>query len=441
MSETVYRHNVMKINTPDAFFSVKGRLANGVRDVYFIRMVGENTSFISEISVWESRMKVEGKCGNTAYFRFWELPNGIRPEKVSIYTEMYREWKEDNCVHTGKNNAEFDKAVNNACKIIVNCYKKEKNNATETMVKDLVIKVFSWLDLIDADILKSWSPQSVIKIVADNITKEKQYLFFLFLTYLGCDVMLIQNRTDVMFACDFLAYSAGIIIGPYGKEKLLEFSCLPVKPVEKKKVLVPKHQEKKPKVRSEMSFEALAQLASSIVLVLVHDENGEVTGTGSGIMIGGSGYILTNNHVVQHGSFFSVRIEEDEEIYQTDSLIKYNSSTDLALIRIDRKLNPIPIYDGKKELVRGQKVVAIGSPLGLFNSVSDGIISGFRNINDVDMIQFTAPISRGSSGGAVMNMYGEVIGISTAGFDSGQNINLAVGYESIRLFAGSFIGK
>ena len=55
------------------------------------------------------------------------------------------------------------------------------------------------------------------------------------------------------------------------------------------------------------------------------------------------------------------------------------------------------------------------------------------------MIQFTAPISHGSSGGAVLNMYGEVIGISTAGFDAGQNINLAMGYECINTFVQGFI--
>lgn len=112
---------------------------------------------------------------------------------------------------------------------------------------------------------------------------------------------------------------------------------------------------------------------------------------------------------------------------------------DLAILRIDRKLHPIPVYAGEKGLVRGQKVVAIGSPLGLFNSVSDGIISGFRNVDGVAMIQFTAPISHGSSGGAVLNMYGEVIGISTAGIDSGQNLNLAVGYESILPFIRGFV--
>ena len=191
-------------------------------------------------------------------------------------------------------------------------------------------------------------------------------------------------------------------------------------------------------IKEEKSFEQLAQLASSVVLIAVHDMDGDIIGTGSGIMIGKNGFILTNNHVASGGRFYSVRIEDDEEVYTTTEVIKYNSITDLAVIRINRVLNPIPIYDGKKKLVRGQKVVAIGSPLGLFNSVSDGIISGFRNINDVDMIQFTAPISHGSSGGAVLNMYGEVIGISTAGIDSGQNINLAIGYENIRMFTTGF---
>lgn len=190
----------------------------------------------------------------------------------------------------------------------------------------------------------------------------------------------------------------------------------------------------------EMKYEELALLASSVVMIAIHDEKGNVIGTGSGIMIGEGGYILTNNHVASGGRFYSVRIEDEEEIYQTDELIKYNPVLDLAIIRINRRLKPIPIYRGKKELVRGQKVVAIGSPLGLFNSVSDGIISGFRVIDGVDMIQFTAPISHGSSGGAVLNMQGEIIGISTAGIDNGQNINLAVGYEYIKIFVQGFTG-
>lgn len=190
---------------------------------------------------------------------------------------------------------------------------------------------------------------------------------------------------------------------------------------------------------AEKSFEQLAQLASSVVMIAIHDRNGNIIGTGSGIMIGAAGYILTNNHVASGGKFYSVRIEDDDTVYSTDEVIKYHSVLDLAVLRIDRRLNPLPVYQGRNPLVRGQKVVAIGSPLGLFNSVSDGIISGFRKIDGVDMIQFTAPISHGSSGGAVLNMYGEVIGISTAGIDAGQNINLAMGYACINQFIAGFV--
>lgn len=190
--------------------------------------------------------------------------------------------------------------------------------------------------------------------------------------------------------------------------------------------------------RTELSFEQLAQLASSVVMIMVHDKKGEPFASGSGIMIGRKGYIVTNNHVLSDGCFYSVRIENDDNCYQTDQIVKYNHLFDLAVIRIDRQLNPLPIYSGPQKLVRGQKVVAIGSPMGLFNSVSDGIIAGFRTMEDVDMIQFTAPISPGSSGGAVLNMYGEVVGISTMHLADAQNLNMAVGYEFINLFTQGF---
>lgn len=188
-----------------------------------------------------------------------------------------------------------------------------------------------------------------------------------------------------------------------------------------------------------LDFEALARLASSVVMIQIEDETGRAVGNGSGIMIGKNGYILTNFHVASHGKHYAIRIEDDPQIYRTDELIKYNQFLDLALLRIDRTLSPLPIYDGREILVRGQKVIAIGSPMGLFNTVSDGIISGFRRIDDADMIQFTAPISSGSSGGAVLNMYGEIIGISTSGFDAGQNLNLAMPYDCIYSFVRGFL--
>ena len=190
---------------------------------------------------------------------------------------------------------------------------------------------------------------------------------------------------------------------------------------------------------SELSYEELAGMASSVVMIVVYNEKKEPFASGSGVLINNNGYILTNFHVVRGGVAFAVRLEEEEEPRFTTELIKYHPENDLALIRIDPvNRRPIPLCSHRK-LVRGQKVVAIGSPLGLFNTVSDGIIAGFRKFEQVSMVQFTAPTSHGSSGGALLNLYGELIGIVTAGFDDGQNLNLAVDYDTLRGFLQGFV--
>ena len=84
-----------------------------------------------------------------------------------------------------------------------------------------------------------------------------------------------------------------------------------------------------------------------------------------------------------------------------------------------------------KMLTKGEKVVAIGSPLGLTNVVSTGVFSGYSNIGDFTDIQFTASISSGSSGGALFNDNGDVIGITYASLESGQNLNFAVPMEFV----------
>lgn len=111
-------------------------------------------------------------------------------------------------------------------------------------------------------------------------------------------------------------------------------------------------------------------------------------------------YILTNFHVAAGGRYYGVLLEEDPEVCYTDELIKYNQDFDLAIVRMNKRRAPIPIWQGTQPLVRGQKVVAIGSPLGLFNTVSDGIISGFRTVGERSMIQFTAPTSHGAAAAA-----------------------------------------
>lgn len=343
-----------------------------------------------------------------------------------------------------------------------------------------------------------------IKLAVHNVEKEQEFLFYYMLALVGVDVILLQSKSDILLSQPLKGLSAEFVLGNYADIAVPDFSpekaqtaahpaagtgdlrqgtgaetehaenrqengnirvVIPQRHDRRKtqpqpveiprrqervqeqpvRVAVPRHPvQDSPSARSgaraEKSFEQLAQLASSVVMINIHDNKGEFMGSGSGIMIGRKGYILTNQHVASGGSYYTVRIEDDETCYKTKEIIKYNHVLDLAVIRIDRTLNPLPVYKGPQGLVRGQKVVAIGSPLGLFNSVSDGIISGFRKFDGVDMIQFTAPTSPGSSGGAVLNMYGEVIGISTAGIPDAQGINLAVGYEFINMFAQGFTG-
>lgn len=100
----------------------------------------------------------------------------------------------------------------------------------------------------------------------------------------------------------------------------------------------------------EKSFEDLAMLASSIEMIEVHDIKGNPVATASGIMIGQKGFVVTNCHVLRVGKIYAVRMEDDDEVYVTDEIIKYNTQLDLAVIRIRKELRLLPLYDGRKSL-------------------------------------------------------------------------------------------
>lgn len=478
-----FRHNVMNINSIQSFFSIRGGYSNNTRDVYFVRVIGEDSELIPTILQADRKMDIEMENGNLVYRRIGCLPVLKSIEDSQFYSKLYMDI-DNNGAGTFKkiqSTPELDKVIANAVSLTINEYRNSRDNISDSMIRNFGTKLLYWLDQELGDCFKSWSQRACIKLVADNVTKEQEYLFYLFLTYIGCDVLLIQNRSDVDISSRVLKYSNPLHSGAFGEAVVPDYTpyvptpaaapvaaapvtpapassmaaavmpapsiaaAAPVTPAPAVVMPAPSMAAAVPAPvatapDAEKSYEELAQLASSVVMISIHDRNGQIIGSGSGIMIGRDGYILTNDHVASGGCFYSVRIEDDESEYVTDRVIKYNNVIDLAIIRIERQLNPIPIYKGKNRLVRGQKVVAIGSPLGLFNSVSDGIISGFRKIDEVDMIQFTAPISHGSSGGAVLNMQGEIVGISTAGIDSGQNINLAIGYENILEFTSGFTG-
>ncbi|TDD95165.1 PDZ domain-containing protein [Jiangella asiatica] len=180
-----------------------------------------------------------------------------------------------------------------------------------------------------------------------------------------------------------------------------------------------------------------AQVLPSVVSIAARGQFGEAGGTG--VIISSDGEILTNNHVVQgadQGGSVTVTFSDgttaEAEVVGTDPL------TDLAVIRALDVSDLTPATMGSSgELVVGEQVVAIGSPLGLDGTVTSGIVSalqrpvaagddqgGGASANQVfDAIQTDAPINPGNSGGPLVNMDGEVVGINSviiAGNGSGS---------------------
>jgi serine protease Do len=151
---------------------------------------------------------------------------------------------------------------------------------------------------------------------------------------------------------------------------------------------------------------------------------------GSGFLLDNEGYIVTNNHVVEDADQIKVRLFDEAEYDAT--IIGRDPKTDLALIKIDapsKDLKPLELGDSDTIPV-GSWVVAIGSPFGLEQTVTAGIVSAKGRIIGSgpydDFIQTDASINPGNSGGPLLNLKGEVVGINTAIVASGQGIGFAI---------------
>jgi len=134
-------------------------------------------------------------------------------------------------------------------------------------------------------------------------------------------------------------------------------------------------------------------------------------GHGSGFIINPDGYAITNNHVIENRNFFDA-IFEDGKIIRVNVIDTYPDK-DLALIKLTGKNYPfLPLAD-KNEIKVGEDVFAIGTPiaLGLSQSVSKGIVSGIRNIKNIQLIQTDASVNPGNSGGPLILKNGKVVGV------------------------------
>ena len=176
--------------------------------------------------------------------------------------------------------------------------------------------------------------------------------------------------------------------------------------------------------------DAIEQASASVVKLYCFDDAGDLCATGSGFAVFDDGIILTNYHVIESGAYQVVAECDDGYVFEMSSIVTYDEALDIAILKTDYYTGLDTLEIGSSvRLERGENLVAIGSPLGLKNTVSKGVFSGYTLEGDVEMLQFTASISSGSSGGALFNDEGEVIGITTATYVDGQNLNLSVPIE------------
>ena len=178
--------------------------------------------------------------------------------------------------------------------------------------------------------------------------------------------------------------------------------------------------------------ELVKSIRPAVVTVVAYDANHNVANVGTGFFISKDGFVITNHHVLI-GKFSADIKTADGSTHPINAVIAENKATDLIKVSVD--IPPDKVHwlavSAKPPLV-AQHVVVVGSPMGLEQSVSDGIVSSVREIPGLGTFyQMSAPISPGSSGSPVVNNEGEVVGVATFQLLQGQNLNFAISGNSI----------
>jgi len=180
--------------------------------------------------------------------------------------------------------------------------------------------------------------------------------------------------------------------------------------------------------RNQNATEIFNKVSLSVGTVMAFDDKNKIISTGSCVItkIG----ILSNFHIIEKANKIDVIF--NEKSIKINSILKHKTN-DLVLFEQKDKLND-NLFDPEiidfSNLEIGEKTFAIGNPKNLSKSISEGIISGFRTIDQKKYIQTTAAISPGSSGGGLFNSSGQLIGITTMFLKDGQNINFAIPFEN-----------
>lgn len=183
--------------------------------------------------------------------------------------------------------------------------------------------------------------------------------------------------------------------------------------------------------------ELIKKVSPAVVTVAGFNAQGKIIRIGSGFFVDAQGHLITNLHVIKGVARAEVKLPKGE-VYPLTEMVAADDKADLVKLAVNLpggSPSYLTVSSTRPEV--GEHVVVLGSPLGLEHTVTDGMVSAIRTIkNRGEFLQISAPISPGSSGGPVVNMKGQVIGIATFQV-RGQNINFAVpGYRVLALKDG-----
>ncbi|KEO81550.1 stalk domain-containing protein [Tumebacillus flagellatus] len=192
-----------------------------------------------------------------------------------------------------------------------------------------------------------------------------------------------------------------------------------------------------PKPQTQLSIKEIAKNFDRVVMINIYDKKGKLLGSGSGMVVSNDGKILTNHHVLAEAATAKV-VFDDNTMFPATKVLLDDADRDLALMQIDVSNLQAVSFGNSDALDVGDNVVAIGSPLGMQNTLSAGLVSGMhrkfdiskktdKTPKEVEFLQTNAPYTFGSSGGALFNMYGEVVGVtSNSAAYVGGELNLAI---------------
>ncbi len=171
-----------------------------------------------------------------------------------------------------------------------------------------------------------------------------------------------------------------------------------------------------------------AQASKSVFLIVIRSAAGEPIAQGTGFLVTG-GRIVTNQHVVRDGNPY-LDLGAVKLSLKTEAV---DSVNDLAILSVNGELSAPPLNLAASQPTPGTAIYAIGNPAGLERSISNGVVAGMRQLFGRELMQISAPISPGSSGGPILNSSSEVVAVAVGILEQGQNLNFAVPVKFVQL--------